>query len=200
MTGEGSGTYLELSLVTHHNPSQNVDSIMILMAKGKIRLLQELPIIVNKYKKRGKTVGLITGCFDILQIGHIELFQSAKSRVDILIVGVENDETIKKSKGVNRPVNKQELRLRFLEAVEYIDYVFPVTDTFEYSNEREATRIHNHILNTIAPHYLITTKKADKYWRNKEKRVEKFGVKLLDINYDKLNSTTKIVEHLLSEL
>ncbi|MBN1464029.1 MAG: adenylyltransferase/cytidyltransferase family protein [Paludibacteraceae bacterium] len=170
------------------------------MAKGKIRLLQELPSIVNKHKKRGKTIGLITGCFDILHIGHIELFQSAKSQVDILIVGVENDETIKRSKGANRPVNNQDNRLRFLEAVQYIDYVFLVTDTFDYNNDKEATKIHNNILKTISPHFLITNKKADKYWKNKEKRANKFGIKLLDINYERSNSTTKIVEHLLSEL
>ena len=86
---------------------------MVLMVKGKIRLLKELYSIVNKHKKRGKTIGLITGCFDILHIGHIELFQSAKNQVDILIVGVENDETIKRSKGTNRPVNNQDTRLRF---------------------------------------------------------------------------------------
>lgn len=170
------------------------------MIKGKIKLLKELPIIVNKYKKGGKTIGLITGCFDILHIGHIELFQSAKSQVDILIVGVENDETIKKSKGVNRPVNNQDTRLRFLEAVQHIDYVFPITDTFDYSNEKDATRIHNNIVEIISPHFLITAKKADKYWKNKERRANKFGIKLLDINYQKSNSTTKIVEHLLSEI
>jgi len=170
------------------------------MTKAKIRLLQELPIIVNKHKKRGKTIGLITGCFDILHIGHIEIFQSAKRQVDILIAGVENDETIKRSKGANRPVNNQDTRLRFLEAVQHIDYVFPVVDTFDYSNDKEATKIHNNILKTILPHFLITTKKADRYWKNKEKRANKFGVQLLDIDYEKSHSTTKIVEQLLSEI
>ncbi|HAI95656.1 TPA: hypothetical protein DHW62_02320 [candidate division WWE3 bacterium] len=173
---------------------------MVLMSKGKIRLISELPVIVSKYKKKGKTIGLITGCFDILHIGHIALFQSAKNQVDILIVGVENDETIRKSKGVNRPINNQNSRTRFLEAVQYIDYVFPIIDTFDYSNDKEATRIHSNILKTVTPHYLITTKKMDKYWKSKEKRANKLGINLLDINYEKSKSTTKIVEHLLSEL
>lgn len=173
---------------------------MASVAKSKIRLLQELSSIVKKHKKRGKTIGLITGCFDIVHIGHIGLFQLSKSHVDILIVGIENDETIKKTKGANRPVNNQGARLRFLEAVRYIDYVFPITDVFDYNNNKEAAKIHNNILQTISPHFLVTSKKADKYWGEKKKQANKFGIKLLDVYYEEFNSTTKIVERLLSEL
>ena len=60
--------------------------------------------------------------------------------------------------------------------------------------------MHNNILKTVLPNFLITTKKADKHWKNKEKRANKFGIKLLDISYEESHSTTKIVEHLLSEL
>lgn len=168
--------------------------------RGKIKLLEELPAIVDKHKKRGKNVGLITGCFDILHIGHIELFQAAKCCVDILIVGVENDETIRRSKGANRPLNNQNVRLRFLEVIQYIDYIFFITDVFDYSDNKKATIIHDNIVKTVSPHFIITSKKADRYWKNKEKRASKFGAKLLDIKCKNSTSTSKILDHLLSEL
>ncbi|MBI2414777.1 pantoate--beta-alanine ligase [candidate division WWE3 bacterium] len=169
------------------------------MGKNKIKSLTELTSLVSKLKKKGKTVGLITGCFDVLHIGHIDLFQKAKECVDVVIVGVENDETIRRAKGKDRPINNQGTRLRFLSVIDCVDYIFLVEDVFSYSDDRTATRIHDKILRTIKPNYVLTHKDSDKYWRNKEKRAQKLGIKLLDVGV-KLNSTTKIVEHLLSEL
>lgn len=172
---------------------------MRLVKKNKIRGLTELNPLVSQLKKKGKTVGLITGCFDVLHVGHIDLFQKARECVDVVIVGVENDETIRKAKGEDRPINNQDARLRFLSVIDCIDYIFLVEDIFSYSDDSTATKVHDKILKTVRPHYVLTHKDSDKYWRNKEKRSSKLRIKLLDVGV-KLNSTTKIVEHLLSEL
>jgi len=67
----------------------------------------------------------VNGCFDILHPGHIELFKVAKSLGDRLIVGVDEDEKIKKDKGFDRPINSLSFRKTMLESIKYIDLVLP---------------------------------------------------------------------------
>ena len=63
------------------------------------------------------------GCFDILHRGHIELFKYAKSLGDYLVVGVDDDERVRASKGESRPINKLEDRMEMLQSIRYIDEV-----------------------------------------------------------------------------
>ena len=73
------------------------------------------------------------GCFDILHRGHIELFKYAKSLGNYLIVGIDEDERVRKSKGDNRPINTVEDRKIVLESIKYIDEVV----TFSKDTELE---------------------------------------------------------------
>ena len=63
------------------------------------------------------------GCFDILHIGHIELFRYAKSLGDKLVVGIDSDKRVKLLKGGTRPINNQNFRKSFLESIKYIDHI-----------------------------------------------------------------------------
>ena len=65
----------------------------------------------------------VNGCFDVLHRGHIELFKYAKSLGDYLVVGVDDDERTRASKGPNRPVNCLEDRIEMLRSIKYIDDV-----------------------------------------------------------------------------
>ena len=65
----------------------------------------------------------VNGTFDVLHIGHIKLFQFAKSLGDYLIVGIDSDKRIKELKGPNRPINDELARFDFLYAIRYIDEV-----------------------------------------------------------------------------
>ena len=65
----------------------------------------------------------VNGCFDVLHRGHIELLKYAKSLGKHLIVGIDADWRIEKSKGPNRPFNKQEDRKFMLESIKYVDEV-----------------------------------------------------------------------------
>ena len=64
------------------------------------------------------------GWFDILHIGHIELFKYAKQQGTKLYVGIDSDEKVKEDKGPNRPFNTLDDRVNMLEAIKYIDKVF----------------------------------------------------------------------------
>ena len=64
------------------------------------------------------------GCYDILHIGHIALFEYAKSLGDQLIVGIDSDKRVKRLKGEGRPFNCENDRKKMLESIKYIDKVF----------------------------------------------------------------------------
>jgi len=63
------------------------------------------------------------GCFDILHRVHVDLLWFCKSKGDIVIVGINSDESIKKLKGKSRPINKQEDRKFLLESLSCVDDV-----------------------------------------------------------------------------
>lgn len=63
------------------------------------------------------------GCFDILHVGHIKLFEYAKSLGNKLCVGIDSDSRIKQSKGNSRPINTAENRRIILLSIRYIDQV-----------------------------------------------------------------------------
>jgi len=70
-----------------------------------------------------KTKVFTNGCFDILHRGHIELLEISKNLGDYLIVGLNSDESVKRLKGENRPVNNQEDRKKALESLKFVDEV-----------------------------------------------------------------------------
>jgi rfaE bifunctional protein nucleotidyltransferase chain/domain len=78
---------------------------------------------VEDAKKRGKTVVFTNGCFDILHIGHIRYLQDARALGDLLVVGVNGDESVRKLKGPERPVVPEFERVEMLAALECVDYV-----------------------------------------------------------------------------
>lgn len=64
------------------------------------------------------------GCFDILHRGHIEYLAKAADEGEILVVGLNTDNSVRKIKGENRPVNDEETRATVLGALGFVDAVF----------------------------------------------------------------------------
>jgi rfaE bifunctional protein nucleotidyltransferase chain/domain len=94
------------------------------MTLKKIKTLEQLEKIVNILKEEGKTIVTTNGCFDVLHVGHVRYLQEAKSLGDVLIVGINSDESVKRLKGPTRPIVGQEERLEMLTALGCVDYVF----------------------------------------------------------------------------
>ena len=84
--------------------------------------LEELQAIVDELKVQDRTIVFCNGVFDILHAGHIAFLKEAKEQGDVLIVGINSDESVTKNKGPGRPVNKEKDRARVLEALEDVDY------------------------------------------------------------------------------
>lgn len=66
---------------------------------------------------------LVTGCFDILHLGHIIFLEYAKKQGKVLIVGIGSDKTIRKLKGKNRPILSEKIRARTVAALDIVDFV-----------------------------------------------------------------------------
>jgi|SRR3989304_6804789 len=165
----------------------------------KVKTLDEIAELVKKYKKEGKTVGLVTGCFDVVHLGHLRLLKFGKESCDILIVGLDNDDTIRINKSSGRPIHSLEKRLEFLEHLSYVDLLYSVKGTFDYSTEY-ANGIQKTIARKISPDYLITLKSKDDYWKDKESRAIALGIKLLLLTNEMNDSTTQIVQKIEQDL
>lgn len=82
-----------------------------------------IPALVEKYRKTGKKIVLTQGSFDMLHIGHGRYLREARSRGDVLIVGVDSDEKIRARKGPERPVVPEEERIEMLSYLSSVDHV-----------------------------------------------------------------------------
>tara|TARA_B100001173_G_scaffold312401_1_gene333438 strand:- start:2589 stop:4013 length:1425 start_codon:yes stop_codon:yes gene_type:complete len=88
-----------------------------------IKTWDEISIISLEMRKKNKKIIFTNGCFDILHIGHIKYLEKAKSFGDVLILGLNSDESIKKLKGDDRPINTQIDRAYILASLEVVDYL-----------------------------------------------------------------------------
>ena len=92
-------------------------------AKNKIMTRAKLAAFVKKAKAQGKKIVFTNGCFDILHAGHVSSIEFAKSKGDILVIGLNSDASVKRLKGPKRPVNKQADRALVLAALGAVDAV-----------------------------------------------------------------------------
>jgi D-beta-D-heptose 7-phosphate kinase/D-beta-D-heptose 1-phosphate adenosyltransferase len=72
---------------------------------------------------KDKMVVFTNGCFDILHSAHVQLLRFAKSRGDILVVGLNSDDSIKRLKGSSRPINDIFERSAMLAQFDFVDYI-----------------------------------------------------------------------------
>ena len=89
---------------------------------NKVITNQDISKILKDYDGE-KIIGFTNGCFDLLHTGHISYLKSAKQKCDILILGLNSDESIKKLKGKNRPIVEQKDRVEILSSFPFVDKI-----------------------------------------------------------------------------
>lgn len=87
--------------------------------------VHHLKDICDAYHNTGKRIVFTNGCFDILHSGHVTYLHRAKELGDVLIVGLNTDDSIKRIKGEHRPINGLSDRLKVLAALSSIDHIIP---------------------------------------------------------------------------
>ena len=84
--------------------------------KNKILDLSSYRILLKDLKKLGHKIVFTNGCFDILHLGHITYLEEAKAKGDILVVGLNSDNSVKRLKGPERPIKDEKSRASILAA------------------------------------------------------------------------------------
>lgn len=148
---------------------------MILSRETAARVIEEL-------KLQGKKVVFTNGCFDILHVGHLRYLNDAKKQGDVLIVGVNSDESVRRLKGPTRPINNEIDRAEMLSGLKAVDF----TLIFD-----ELTPIET--LEKIKPSIHVKGGDYTKEQLPETTTVEKNGGEVIILSYVEGKSTTNIV-------
>ncbi len=100
--------------------------------ESHIKSFKEIEEITKRLKKQNKKIVFTNGCFDILHRGHVSYLDVAKSFGDVLVLGLNSDESVRRLKGENRPINNEEDRAFVLAALESVDYVVNFSEDTPY--------------------------------------------------------------------
>lgn len=87
---------------------------------------------LKSLRAKGKTIGLTSGCFDLLHFHHFGFFIRCRRHCDYLIVGVDSDELVRASKGPKRPVVNDFHRAIMVDALRPVSFVFVMNDVQDF--------------------------------------------------------------------
>ena len=90
--------------------------------------LEEVASRVDALRRRGKRIVFTNGGFDILHRGHVSYLSRAKALGDVLVVGLNTDEGVRRLKGLGRPINSLEDRASVLSALSCVDAIVPFAE------------------------------------------------------------------------
>ena len=113
-------------------------------AESKIKNFKQIERIAKRLRSQGRKIIFTNGCFDILHTGHAKYLERAKSYGDMLIIGLNSDESVRRLKGETRPINNEEDRAFILASLEAVDYVVKFYDDTPYE-----------LIKIIQPHTLV---------------------------------------------
>ena len=149
---------------------------------GVVSNQSDLCLDVQDLKRAGKKIVFTNGCFDLLHPGHVKLLEQARSLGDTLIVGINSDGSVRRNKGVNRPVMPERERAEILAGLAAVDYVV----VFDEATPRE-------LIAEIVPNILV--KGSD--WGADEivgrEDVEGAGGRVVSIPVEPGYSTTNLI-------
>ncbi len=167
--------------------------------QNKIKSLEKLVKHIHNKKKNQKTVGLITGCFDIIHPGHVHFIQEAKSHCDILILGVENDENIARVKGTGRPIHTFEERALILSEMKSVTYLFKIDQIFKHYTP-ESDDYYHKLIQDINPTFYMLNPDTDAYWEKKKDQATSLGINIVNIKRKYQQSTSEIAHKIAQEI
>lgn len=101
--------------------------------ENKIVSVDALQRFLSLCRLQSKKIVFTNGCFDILHKGHADYLAKAKSLGDVLVVGLNSDNSVTKLKGKNRPINLQDARAFLLASLHVVDAVVIFSDDTPYN-------------------------------------------------------------------
>lgn len=156
-----------------------------MQARDKIKTPQETALICEAARQNQLKVVFTNGCFDLLHIGHVRYLEAARELGDILVVGVNTDESVRNIKGPLRPIVPEAERGELVAALHCVDWVcfFASPDPLE-------------LITLLQPDILV--KGAD--WSLDKivgaEEVKRSGGQVMTVPLIPGTSTTKIIERI----
>jgi rfaE bifunctional protein nucleotidyltransferase chain/domain len=137
------------------------------------------------WKQEGKIVVFTNGCYDLLHPGHIRLLEQARSAGDVLVVGLNTDAGVARTKGPARPLTPEHERAEMLLSLEAVDAVV----LFNEDTPRD-------LIAELLPDVLVKGADWSHFIAGREE-VEAAGGRVLAVNLEPGHSTTSIIEKIL---
>jgi len=151
--------------------------------QSKIYTWDHIQRQLSIWRFKDKKIVFSNGCFDVLHLGHIEYLSKARDMGDILIIGLNSDDSVRRIKGAHRPVNNEEARAITLGALSFVDGVVLFSEDTPYE-----------LIKLVQPDILVKGKDYD----NKEivgrDVVKARGGLVVTIELTKGYSTTHTIE------
>ncbi len=155
---------------------------MIIDRKNSAQFCDEL-------RRKNKKIVFTNGCFDIIHAGHVRYLTAAKNFGDILIVGLNTDESVRRLKGNSRPINNQNDRAEVLSGLKAVDYVI-------FFGEATAEQL----ISEIKPDIYVKGGDYTLKTLPEAKIVQNYGGRVEFINLVAGKSTTNLIEKILTRL
>ena len=152
----------------------------------KIVTLKSLVTRLKKVRKAAKKIVFTNGCFDILHVGHVRYLAEARSRGDILIVGLNSDASVSLIKGARRPIVRQHHRAEVLASLACVDHIV----IFE---EPDPLRL----IQTLKPDILVKGEDWETDAIIGAEDVRSRGGEIVRISFVEETSTTAIIQTIL---
>jgi rfaE bifunctional protein nucleotidyltransferase chain/domain len=153
------------------------------LIKSKIFTWDHLQKQIAIWRFKDKKIVFSNGCFDVLHLGHVEYLSKASDLGNILIVGLNSDESVRRIKGAHRPVNNEQARAVTLAALTFVDCII----LFGEDTPQELIKL-------VQPDILVKGKDYDGKEIVGSDVVKARGGKVVTIELTKGYSTTHIIE------
>jgi D-beta-D-heptose 7-phosphate kinase/D-beta-D-heptose 1-phosphate adenosyltransferase len=175
VVGKVGSAVVTIDEILHYE--KNIDNSV----EHKIVNFDEIEELSESLHKDNKKIVFTNGCFDILHLGHVKYLQKARALGDVLIVGVNSNESVSRLKGPTRPVNDEFDRAYLLASLEVVDYVVIFKEDTPYS-----------LIKKVKPDILV--KGAD--YKDKEVVGSDIAKEVKLIEFVDGKSTTSIIERM----
>ncbi len=152
--------------------------------EGKIKSRAELAQIAQSLKNSQKKLVFTNGCFDILHFGHIAYLEKARKLGDLLVVGLNSDESVKRLKGASRPINSAYQRACVLASLYFVDFVV----IFEEDTPLE-------LIKALKPDILV----KGRDYEGKEIVGSQIAREVVLMDFEQGFSTSKIIERIKND-
>lgn len=111
---------------------------------GQVISIHSIQSVMSSHQEKKIKIVFTNGCFDLLHVGHVRYLKQARELGDILVVGINSDESVKKLKGPERPIQNENDRAEILSSLGCVDYAVI------FSEETP-----ENLIRLVRPHFLV---------------------------------------------